>query len=275
MKTAIITTTVDPASMNIRENLLADFDFEKLDIDFDGFKVYESKDIRLYTTDRMMITYENIDEALPQKPDLVIFASKHKSASGIASLTVHPIGNWGIAELGGKDNTLCIAPAKYIQFAMSTIKEIAKKEKLSGFDLVREVTHHGPYLKTSCMFIEIGSEEKGWVNHVAGKVIAKTIMHILTNPLPEYEKICFGIGGTHYAQEFTKRAEFSNWAFGHIMPKHALDHLSNENVLAALRDTKDGGAKKVTVVVDWKGVGPHKDKIRKILQELNIIYELA
>jgi len=161
LKAAVIVSLKDPAGLNIRDSLLELFDFEKKD------SYYVVGDISLYSVQQESINAEDIDDRIDA--DFFVFATKHQSSSGIRSLCVHAPGNWSKAELGGKSRQLCIAPCLYLKKALQLLDRSAGE-----FEVVQECTHHGPFIKKPCMFIEIGSNEEQWQNKEAGNAIAKT-----------------------------------------------------------------------------------------------------
>ena len=110
MQTAILSWKKDPAGMNIKDSLLNLFNFKETNDKFDDNEVYElkeNKNIKLYTINSDPIYSENIDRRIDA--DIIVFASKHTSPSGIKTLSCHPIGNFGKADKGGQDNHLGIA----------------------------------------------------------------------------------------------------------------------------------------------------------------------
>ncbi len=266
MQTAIIISKKDPAGLNIKENLLELFPFQKTTEIFDNNFVYQLKDIKIYTTEKESIYCENIDKQI--NADLFVFATKHEAASKINSLSVHAPGNWGKAEFGGKDKKLCIAPASLLKMALLKLEKLAKNTE---WEIVQECTHHGPYLEKPCMFIEIGSSLEQWQNKKAGQIIAKTILHILTEKIPNY-KIAFGIGGLHHTPIFKKVMLNTEYSFGHVCPKYQLDNLDKEMLKQALDKTKE---KVDLIVIDWKGLGQYKERIINLLKELNLEYKKA
>ncbi len=278
MQTAIIVSKKDPAGMNIKECLLDLFPFKELDKKFEKNPVYQLKNITLYTVNKETIYCEDIDKRISkspggngrgmagrqiQSPDLIIFATKHEAEAKIHSLSVHAPGNWSSAKFGGRDNQLCIAPACYLKHALLVLERLAKN---MDFEIVQEVTHHGPYLETPCMFIEIGSDLKSWQDRQAGHIIAKTIMHILENRPLKY-KAALGIGGTHYTPTFKKIIFKTDYALGHICPKYRLEKLTKEMIEQAIEKTKE---RVDLVILDWKGLGQFKEKIVNSLDELKI-----
>ena len=256
MKVAIIASRKDIAGMNIASFL------EKEDL-----SKYNSK---LYLAEKEPIYCENIAKEI--EADLFIFATRHQSAKGVHSLSCHCPGNWDIAEAGGKDGELCVAPAVLLKEAFLELNRLGKD---MHHEITLEVTHHGPYLEKPCMFIEIGSDEENWRNKESGKVISGVILFLLKNidQIMKNEKrhrIAFGIGGPHYANTFSRRMLDGNIAIGHICPKHMLNKLDGEMIKQAIQRTNE---KADFVLLDWKGLGKEKQRIINLLEELRINYK--
>ena len=263
MQIAIICSTKDEASVNIREQLLSHF--KKTDKRFDNHSVYTKKnklnDLALYTTDTEPVYCENIDNKI--NAELFIFATKHVSKSGIHSLSVHFPGNWGNADLGGKEKKLCLAPASFLKEAFLEL------EKLNlNYEIIQEATHHGPYIKKPIMFIEIGSKMKQWNNKTAGKHIANTILKI-TEKIPKYKTI-IALGGLHHSPNFKKIILNTTFAISHVCPKYNLKNLNKEMIKKAIEKTDE---EVEFIVLDWKGLGQEKNRIINILKELGINYK--
>lgn len=286
MKIAIIASTEDPAGMNIMGNLLNQ-GFKETKDKFEGHAVcaLEGTSARLYTTDTDSIYCENIDKKIAEagfKADIVIFATRHKSESGVRSLSVHVPGNWGRAGLGGKDKQICIAPASYLKAALLKLDELVKSkstnpasiprppapDSIGGFEVIQECTHHGPFVETPCIFIEIGSSEKEWNDEEAGKIIAETIIHLVKNK-PNQCKTIFGIGGLHHAPEFSKIARRTDYAVGHVCPKYCIENLDAEMIKQAIGRNVE---KDVTVVLDWKGLKAGKERVVELLEETGLSF---
>ncbi|MBW3019895.1 D-aminoacyl-tRNA deacylase [Candidatus Woesearchaeota archaeon] len=259
MKVAIIITP-EKADQNIKNNL----NFHETNEEFKGRKVLNFQNLYLYEIDERSIFSENLDKEI--EADLFVFATKHSSASKKPSLTCHPIGNWSKAEFGGKDRTLVKAPAQYLkQFYLS----LKKHESLIESEITLEITHHGPYLETPTMFVEIGSCEEQWVNEEFGRILAQCIREVFTQEYEE-EKTCIFIGGGHYNSSSNKIMERSNYAVGHMCPKYMLEHLDKEMILEAIEKTTP---KADLVIVDWDGLGKSKQNVIDILENNNIKYE--
>ncbi|MBI2558816.1 hypothetical protein HYW20_05820 [Candidatus Woesearchaeota archaeon] len=263
MKIAIIASSKDPAGINIRNNLIEVFDFKKVNEKFDNNDIFQCdkiKNIKLYLTNDDLIFSENIDKRI--NADILVFASKHRSKENTPSFTVHPIGNWGKAELGGKERTLCFSSATFLK---NLFIELDNNEK-DGYETTLEATHHGPYTEKPSIFVEIGSTEKEWNDKENGKIIAKTIMDSIKNQNQDY-KIAVGIGGPHYCDNFNKIVLKTDIALSHICPKYQLENLNEGIIKQSIEKT----AEKVDfALLDWKGLGTEKQRIVEILKKLNV-----
>ncbi|HPM85611.1 MAG TPA: D-aminoacyl-tRNA deacylase [archaeon] len=190
------------------------------------------------------------------KEDYIIFLSKHQSEAGVKALTVHMIGNYGEAKFGGKGRELCGAMPRVGANYLRALNEKNQSEGLfkQGFVVTMEATHHGPYTRKDCLFIEIGSSLKEWNNDLAAKIIAEVV--ISETQKENKDTIVIGLGGGHYAPEFTKLAIRQKYAFGHICPKHNLVELNLDLIWMMIRRS---GADEI--ILDWKGLKENKQRI--------------
>jgi D-aminoacyl-tRNA deacylase len=197
------------------------------------------------------------------KEDKVIVLSTHASAAGTKSLTTHSIGNYSKAELGGQDKTLVYSMAK---IQTNYLRSLAQRNKKEDFTVCYEVTHHGPYSEKEICFIEIGSSEEEWKDEEQGRVIAETVIE---NTFKENnDKSVIGIGGGHYAPDFTKLALRKNYSFGHICPQYALEALDSNLVEQMISKT---GAEEI--ILDWKGLKSWKQKVVSLCEESGLPFE--
>ena len=266
---AIISSSKDPAGINIRNNLIEVFNFEKLNEIFDNNDVYQSNEIKnkiikLYLINEDLIFSENIDKKIPA--DIFIFASKHRSKENTPSFAVHPIGNWSKSDFGGEEGKLCPSSAVLIKNLFNELNNVAKD---MNFELTMEATHHGPHVEKPAVFVEIGSTEKEWNDKNNGKIIAETIMKAIENQNKNY-KIAVGIGGGHYCNNFNKIVLRTDLAFSHICPKYHLNKLDEELIKQSIQKTKE---KIDFIVLDWKGLGTEKKRIVELLKHLNLEFK--
>jgi len=259
---SIVVSKEDIGGMNIHSRLIENFDFEETDREYKGNKFWESKksNLELLLIDTLHIFSEDLDEL---NSEFIIFASRHSSKSGKPTLSVHPVGSWGKAELGGETHELGPASAALMKNYLISLEE--KREALGlDFEVSYEATHHGPGLKTPCCFIEIGSVEKQWRDEKAGMLVAETIME-----RTEFKecKAVIGVGGLHYNPYFTAIALRTEYGFSHMCPKYALPHFNEEMLQKAI----DASVEKVeAVVVGQKGFGREKARIMEFLKEQNL-----
>jgi D-aminoacyl-tRNA deacylase len=260
---AIVVSELDPAGINIRKNLVDNGGFEDSGETFEGEPIYIYKETRLYTTMKESIHADHLDAKI--HADLIIFATKHQSAQGVHSLSVHVPGNWANADMGGKPKKLCIAPASYLKAGLLILTELARG---LDYEVTVEATHHGPYLDTPCMFIEIGSSEEQWKDPKMGGIIAEAVERLIEHETHYPGAIL--LGGGHYNHEANKMLLYSGYAVGHICPKHNLEHVDEAMLIQAMERTLEGVE---MVILDWKGLGSEKRRILDILEKKSIPFE--
>lgn len=263
MNYAIIVSEHDPAGLNIKECLLELYDFKEIGV-FDTHPVYSFGDnVRLYTLQGGSVFAEDIDKKIDA--DFFIFATRHQSKEGVHSLSCHAPGNWNRAEYGGKEKELCVAPALMLKKAYLELKKF--KDDVPNHNITLECTHHGPYLEKPIMFIEIGSTAEHWGNRQAGEVIAHTIIKLVDGSELNGQRIAFGIGGPHYCNNFDKILERTGIAIGHVCPKYSLESLDEIMINQAISKTKGNVD---FVLLDWKGLGKEKERIKEILDKIGV-----
>lgn len=221
----IITSAEDVASMNIRDKLLSMAEWGPSG-DFEGSPVlrygdYEMvliKDIHLH---RELLDLD-IEKALGRRYDVFIFASRHRSESGLRTLTVHALGNYGNADFGGQPERLVPTSPKMMTQALLLLK---KHGANLGFGVSFETTHHGPYLETPTFFIEIGSGPDAWPEPEPARAIARVLLDLGRENITADDAIGIGFGGGHYAPRHTDVVERMKISMGHMVPDHALGHV--------------------------------------------------
>ncbi len=233
MTVVIISSMTDPASTNIKNCLLEQSQWDEIDM-FSTHPVYRNltmKDILIITINDRKITHENLDKEIENKlgikPKQAIFISRHRSKMERPTLTVHPIGNYGEAQFGGKPKTLVESAPRLMTQLLRLIKKNLQPTNLN-YQVCYEVTHHGPYLEIPTLFAEVGSTEKEWIKKEPADIIAQSIIELLEKyhyeeDLPDDIPVLLGIGGGHYAPRFTDVIFEKKAAFGHMVPSYHIE----------------------------------------------------
>ncbi|HNV00887.1 MAG TPA: D-aminoacyl-tRNA deacylase [archaeon] len=248
-KIAIVCALEDEASVNILKEL------KKIGVP-NWANLYE------FSEDTIFLSLDKVLE------NQIIVLSKHESKAGKKSLTVHYLGNFGEAKFGGENKLLCGALAKigtnYIR-ALNNEKEKLKNQtnNLNDFEICFEVTHHGPHTEKNVVLIEIGSSKIEWENEFLGKIIANIVLN--STLIENKDIVGIGIGGIHYATEFTKFTIRENFSIGHICPNYNLENLDLDllNQMITKSEAK-------IIILNWKGLKSFKQKILDLCQKTNL-----
>jgi len=262
-----VASTKDVAGMNIAEKLIDHYNFKKLSESFHKNPVYsrtfQNKEIRLLFVNTEIVDTQFLGDLFT--PQLLVFLSRHSSAKGIPTLSVHTPGNLSEAKFGGKPRNVSISPAGAMKNALLEMAKL-KDEQGLNYEVSYECTHHGPSLDVPTMFVELGSSLKQWSDAKAAEVVAHAAMAAII-VRPSYS-VALGIGGPHYNKKFTRIALSTQKAFGHIIPKYALPEVDAEVIKQCVERTLETVD---SVVLDWKGIkGEHKKKIVTALQNCGI-----
>lgn len=235
----IVTSSEDNASMNIRARLLEKGGWKEAGT-FDGDAVLARDDFLMVRVSRIHLDEDYVDDrvahALGVRPEVVVFASRHRAESRIPTLTVHPIGNFSTAEFGGKRGMLNPSSPHLMTSALRALRAAAQG---LPFDVSFETTHHGPILNSPAFYIEIGSYEELWDRRDAAEAIATSILSIKDEGHPVV--VC--AGGGHYAPRFSEVALSKRVSVGHMAANYALDSLDDPMIRQMAE--KSAGAKKV------------------------------
>ena len=268
----IAASTKDIASMNIANQIIERYSFEKLSENFQDnsmyFKHVANRDVKMVFTNQELIQSQRITEHF--KMDLVIFVSRHASQSGFPTLSVHVSGNLGKAELGGLPKSVSVCPASAMKEALLELAK-AKDESNLSYEVSYECTHHGPSLDVPTMFAELGSSPEQWKDLQAAEAVAHAAMKAATKDT-KYPTV-LGVGGPHYNERFTRIALTTNRAFGHIISKYAAPSIDPEVIKQCVQRTVEHVE---SAVFDWKSLrAADRNKIISALNELNVSTEKA
>lgn len=251
MTIVIISSTEDEAGSNIKKKLLALDEWESVNTFFNK-PVYQHqslKDIYIVSIPDKTIFHDNLDNELYQtfqsKLSQLIFISRHRSESGEPTLSTHPIGNYADALYGGRQRTIIPSMPRLMTSLLYEMKTQAKENKLPH-KVTFEVTHHGPFLTTPTLFVEVGSTLEEWKKEKPARVVALALLTVLHGKKYEHEyskeiPVLLGIGGGHYAPRFTRVALKKNVSFGHMIPSYHVKpgHIDKEIIKKALQATPD------------------------------------
>ncbi len=253
--TVLVASTTNVASMTIAEALIGELGFASTGVNLLGKPVYQKGSLLLAFFDGSIVSPPDLDEFF--NPQAYIFLSTHRAESGIPALTAHTTGNFsGDAEVGGNGRELGRADPALLKNYLRALA--AKKGEVEGYEITMEATHHGPTsLQKPVMFVELGATEKEWKDRRAAAVIGEALLKSLTEK-EIWSKVALGFGGTHYPRKFTEMSVESDIAFSFVAPKHALEHVDEAMLGQMLQRTT---APVRYAVVDWKGLGQHKQRI--------------
>ena len=252
MTRLLICCSQDTPSVNMSAYLRRNGDWEDIGSDGENTYLRRGNDV-IMNISGLHITSEDIDErakAFGVVPDEVVFMSRHKAASGIPTLTVHPIGNYKTADFGGRDGTLVKAALGSMSQALRLISAYNDTDL---YKVSFEVTHHGPYLKTPTYFIEIGSDESHWGDVHAAEILGRVIEDVRDD---EGYVQAIGVGGGHYAPRFTEMVLGYKIDIGHMIPGYQLDGMDDDTIVDYL-------CKASEATNDTKCVYLHKKAFKK------------
>jgi D-aminoacyl-tRNA deacylase len=268
----LVASRRDTAGVNIARHILNQYPFSKTDKVFQENPVYlaeiDGKRVNLITLKEETINAQDLPNHFADL-DLVVFISKHSSASGTPTLSVHTPGNFGAAELGGLPRKVSVSPGVALRDALKALARFRAEMKLN-YEVSYECTHHGPSLNVPSMFVELGSSEKQWSDSEAAEAVARAAMESIVRFGVSELAAVLGIGGPHYNQRFTQMALEGGLIFGHIIPKYAVQWVDAEILSQCVERTLE---KVDCAILDWKGVrGVDKPKLLAALGEIGLQY---
>ncbi|MGB9683784.1 MAG: D-aminoacyl-tRNA deacylase [Candidatus Bathyarchaeales archaeon] len=263
-------STKDLASVNITKQILNNYPFELCKEKYKEAQVYTAeisrREVRLAVLEKELVYAQDITDFDPSL-ELIIFISRHSSASGTSTLSVHTPGNLGEAALGGIPRKVSISPANAMRTALKTMAKLVDETCLA-YKVSYECTHHGPSVDKPTMFVELGSSPKQWSDLKAAEMVAHAAMEAASNFGKENAEAVLGIGGPHYNEKFTRIALEKEMAFGHIIPKYAIHEVNGEILRQCIEKTLE---KVELAVLDWKGIkGEDKPKLIEMLENIDI-----
>ena len=265
----VVASSKDVASVNIAKQILSHFEFEKTMESFQETPVYTAevaaREVKLITLTEESIYAQYLTDMFA--PELIVFISRHSSASETPTLSVHTPGNLSEAKMGGIPMKVSVSPANAMRDALKAIRQL-KEELNLDYEVSYEATHHGPSLNVPTMFTEVGSSLKQWRDPKAAEAVACATMEAISKFTRPETAAVLGIGGPHYNRKFTRMALEGETAFGHMIPKYAISSVDTGILKHCVERTLE---KVEFAVLDWKGIkGEHKSKLIAMLNEIDL-----
>jgi D-aminoacyl-tRNA deacylase len=118
--------------------------------------------------------------------------------------------------------------------------------------------------------VEIGSSEEEWNDSQAAEAIAKSLVASMKRD--EVYETVFGIGGGHYAKDFTKLVIEEEVAVAHMAPKYALDELDEQMFRQAIERNVEKISK--IIILKKETNSSQKKKVIAFAESFGIDYEL-
>jgi D-aminoacyl-tRNA deacylase len=269
----VISSNKDIASLNIKRQILNHYAFKEGTQSFQQNLMYTAdsngQSIQLVTLSEQLINAQNLPQCFPEAK-LIVFISRHSSASGKPTLSVHTPGNFGDAELGGLPRTISVSPGGAMHNALKALNEYKEQFGLS-YEVSYECTHHGPSLNVPSMFVELGSSEPQWKDSTAAEAVAHAAMAAISNFPKSVDSAVLGIGGPHYNGKFTRMALAGEAVFGHIIPKYAMFLVDAEILAQCLKKTLE---KVSLAILDWKGIrSEDKPNLLSSLEDVGLVFK--
>jgi len=263
--TLIVISQGDIASKNQGDALLDKVTWEEIQ-PVEGHRSFKRKHVRMWWLPDGVLWEDDIDlrwnKATGEQLSEVIFPSRHSASSGRPSLTMHPIGvpqykTSAEVQYGGRAGTTVPPNQRISDWWKLFHKNKLNNTSISAFELTLEVTHHGPFLQTPSMFIEIGSTSETWGDLDAASFLADVMIEGLgldrglglgswNKGCAELELVVITLGGGHYAPRANYIGLLPHIRLGHMLASYALpfgeQDLPNDqwknSVQSALSSTK-------------------------------------
>lgn len=266
MATLLICYEKDAPSANMKEQLLKKREWE--DCGTDGENTYlRCDDLCIMTIPERHLLSDDVDrkaKAFGIDFGDVVFMSRHSAASGMPTLTVHPIGNYGDADLGGRERTLVRSTPSLMTNALRRIKEL---NDTTEYNVSFEVTHHGPYIESPTMFIEIGSEETHWGDKHAAEIMADVILSMDSDS--DYPTV-IGVGGGHYAPRFTELALSKKVNIGHMVPAYRVVGSSDDELTEMISNAARSTGTDMVYVHRKSMKGAEERRVNSLIETLGL-----
>jgi D-aminoacyl-tRNA deacylase len=226
--------------------------------------IYENESAMLFISKEEALRMEWLDTKFSSC--YYVFLSRHRSETGIPTLTCHTTGNFSdSSEMGGRPRELGYSYPSLQKHYMRTVS--SRMSRLPSYELVIEATHHGPTsLKKPVLFVEIGSTAMEWNDYNAVSFVCDAVVDTIKS-MKSYGSIGIGLGGTHYPAKFTEMLIDSEHALASVASKHSLPHVDKSMIEQMVSKSVE---KIRYAFMDWKGLGKDKNRLNSIVTELGL-----
>jgi D-aminoacyl-tRNA deacylase len=262
---ALIASSNDEAGMNMVNFLTLNKDFKMTKSDPLTYESRMYQNVRLDLTNRDLLFLEDYYTGV--QPTSFIFLSRHRSASGIPSLTCHSTGNFSQdTSYGGKPSELGMANPSMLK---AYLKELSRNRSLvPDYEITLEATHHGPTsLKGSVFFVEIGSGPDQWRDASAAQVVCNSILKVSSLYPRNTSRVALALGGKHYPKKVNKLLLETDFSVAYIATKNNLQFIDYEMIQQMLARSTE----RIThVLLDWKGLGKYKRSILDTIEKTDL-----
>lgn len=262
--TVLIGSLRDSASRNLADAIIEGHGFKSTGVELLGTPVYQKGSLLLAMFDCEIVRPPALDEYF--NPKAYVFLSRHSAESGIAAITAHTTGNFSEeSRHGGNGRELSrVDPSLLKNYLISLV---GLREKVPGYQLTIEATHHGPTsLMKPVMFVEIGASEENWSDKGAARVVAQALVESLAEQRV-WEKTAIGLGGTHYPEKFNRFLQESDMALSFIVPKYSLEYIDAAMIGQMIQKTTTPVR---YAALDWKGLGGQKDRVLELVRQFGL-----
>jgi D-aminoacyl-tRNA deacylase len=261
----LIASVQDLAGRTMVNSLQDKFGFKLVNGSSHEYQSSAFENILFHVSPDDLLHQEKLDDAYPMAIAF-IFLSKHKSDSKIPTLTCHCTGNFGSNPFGGNARELAIS---FPSLQKSYLKRLVNsKDRVPEYEIIIEATHHGPTsLRKPVLFVELGSSEKQWGDANAASVICNILLDLVRHGPDRCAKVGIGLGGTHYPSKFNRLLLESEFGLAAVASKHNLESIDEPMLSQMISKSIE---KVTTIVLDGKGLGPHKDRIMNMAEKTGL-----
>ena len=266
----VVFSKVDTVSRGVFE-LFSRNDGLRYRMSVGDYEVYDlGGNLVFYALSKDIVYLDDLEEVITkvqERPQELIFVSRHAMRNPRPMFTTHPTGNWGAAELGGRPNTLSLANPHTITAIYRELCRVKPDYGLEGFECRIESTHHGPTIESMPVtFVEQGSSEREWSMSRGWELLHYVVNEFLEGKLASNYEPAISIGDLHYLT-IDNRLMSGEADVGHAIPKY-VNPITREMIVKAVNMMTH---RPVKAYVSWKAINSETRKlVTEVLNELNV-----